>query len=89
MKKITNYDSDKNMPLPMCGLNNYHDNQTLFMDEILMPTLPRLRVLSQHLISFLREDPRFDSLDVRTTIVVFEGCLVPVSIHLNADIKLA
>ena len=32
---------------------------------------------------FLREDPRFDSLDVPTTIVVFEGCLVPVSIHLH------
>ena len=25
---------------------------------------------------FLREDPRFDSLDIPTTIVVFEGCLV-------------
>ena len=25
---------------------------------------------------FLREDPRFDSLDLPTTIVVFEGCLV-------------
>ena len=47
------------------------------------PTLDRLvkgvareTSASPTLDIFLREDPRFDSLDLQTTIVVSEGCLV-------------